>query len=252
MTAPAAIIDVVARHMGIPRATVAVQDRMLVTSGHRRITGRGRAARSTPDDAAAILLAIAATPLAGPAVKETVLNYERYAGLIAANATGELHTWELRHLSELRPGHTLKEALTAIITAIANGAKQASDLWKEAKPDKGEITTDLSVTVELEAPTPTATIKIVAVQMKPIFFTAKHCPADAAPWFLDEPVATFSAQGTYYATEAMLERYMESLPLMPSGARESPDLSQVRRFTLATIKPVAMLFSDISNTVVKS
>ena len=166
MVTPAKIIDVVSEQLGVARATVAMQDRMLVTSGHRIITGRGRAARGSPEGAAALLLAVAATPLSGPGIKETAIHYERYSRLFAKTRSGELVTWPLKHLEHLRAGHTLHEAVAAIIVLLGRGISQASDLFSEAMPDADNIETHLSMDVELDAPAPSAAIVIRAQQWK--------------------------------------------------------------------------------------
>jgi hypothetical protein len=166
MVTPANIIDVISDQFGVPRATVAMQDRMLVTSGHRLITGRGRAARGSPDGAAALLLAVAATPLSGPAIKDTAVHYERYARLLATTPSGECTTWQVKHLNNLEPGHSPHAAIAAIIALFGEGISQPCDLFADALPDANGISSDVSIDVELRAPTPTAEIVVRAVQRR--------------------------------------------------------------------------------------
>src|SRR5689334_13128024 len=114
MVAPSDIIDVVSDQLGVARATVAMQDRILVKSGYRPITGRGRSARGSPEGASALLIAVAATPLSGPGVKETSVHYERYAHLGATAKSGDWTSWPVKHLNELPSGHSFQAAIAAI------------------------------------------------------------------------------------------------------------------------------------------
>ncbi|MCK1469251.1 hypothetical protein [Bradyrhizobium sp. CW10] len=243
MATPANIIDVVSDQFGVARATVAMQDRMLVTSGHRMITGRGRAARGSPEGAAALLLAVAATPLSGPGIKETAIHYERYSHLLAASPTGELVTWPLKHLKQLRAGHSLHEAVAAIIILLGRGVSQASDLFADARPDANGITTDLSMEVELAAPTPSAAIVIRAHQWN-AYPTGQFHPDDNLPVLDRDRVAMYECRVEYSATFDDMQKYLETLPLHPIAGRRSPDLTQKRKFSLATLAHVAALFSD--------
>jgi hypothetical protein len=243
MATPANIIDVVSDQLGVARATVAMQDRMLVTSGHRMITGRGRAARGSPEGAAALLLAVAATPLSGPGIKETALHYERYSRLFARTRSGELVTWPLKHLEHLRAGHTLHEAVAAIIVLLGRGISQASDLFAEAKPDADGIDTHLSMEVELDAPTPSAAIAIRAQQWK-AHPTGRHHTDDGLPAYEGDRIASFEYRVEYHATFDDMKKYLDTLPLHPIAGRRSPDLTEKRKFSLATLAHVAALFSD--------
>jgi hypothetical protein len=243
MVAPANIINVISDQLGVARATVAMQDRMLVTSGHRLITGRGRAARGSPDSAAALLLAVAATPLSGPAVKETAVHYERYARLLATAPSGEGATWPLKHLSQLAPGHSLHAAIAVIIVALGEGVAQACDLFTDAQPDANGISTDLSIDVELDAPMPSAAVVVRAVQWRAHATGLRH-PDDGLPTFNEEKVARFECRVEYRPTHDEAENYLNTLPRHPGVGRRSPDLRQTRTFTLATLAHVAALFSD--------
>jgi hypothetical protein len=243
MVTPASIIDVVSDQLGVARATVALQDRMLVTSGHRVITGRGRAARGSPEGAAALLLAVAATPLSGPGVKETAIHYERYARLFARASSGEPVTWRLKHLNQLAPGHSLHEAVAAIIVILGKGVSQASDLFPEAEPDTDGVSTDLRIEVEVKAPIPTAAIDIRAVQWR-AYPTGKLDSLDGLPTFEEERVASFDYRVEYQATLDDLQTYSDTLPPHPIAGRRTPDLMQTRKFSRSTLAHIAALFSD--------
>jgi hypothetical protein len=242
MVTPAGIIDVISDQFGVARATVAIQDRMLVTSGHRLITGRGKAARGSPDGAAALLLAVAATPLSGPAVKETAVHYERYARLLASAASGEQATSQIKLLSKLEPGHSLHAAIAAIIVALGEGVAQACDVFADALPDAdGFLTDQLSIDVELSAPMPTAAIVVRAVQRQ-VRATGTLHPDDGLPVFEEEDVARYDCRVEYLPTFDEAEKYLNTLPRHPIAGRRSPDLSQTRTFTIATLAHVAALF----------
>ncbi|WFU45779.1 hypothetical protein QA640_43820 (plasmid) [Bradyrhizobium sp. CB82] len=212
---------------------------MLVTSGHRQITGRGRSARSSPADAAALILAVVATPLSGPGVKETALHYERYSRLVAKDEGGEPANWRLKRLRELVPGRTLGEALTAVIEAIVDEPRQACDLFEQALPNSAGTWTEFSIAIELEAPMPTASIRISAQQRKET--TLEH--PGRPPISIADVVAEFSAHVHYGPTYESARDYLETLPELAPGARRGSDLTQIRRFTHNTLKPVADLFS---------
>jgi hypothetical protein len=242
MVTPSDIIDVVSDQLGVARATVAMQDRMLVTSGFRPITGRGRAARGSPDGASALLIAVAATPLSGPGVKETAVHYERYAHLAATTQSGEWASWKVKHLDQLAPGHSLHAAIAAIIRALGEGATQASDLFAEANPDGSGVHTQLTIDVELGAPMPSAAIAIRADQLRYFEFDQLN-PHDGLPIFDEECVDRFECRVEYRQTFEDAEKYLETLPIHPEVGRRSPDLSQTRTFTIATLAHLAALFS---------
>ncbi|WP_416193170.1 hypothetical protein [Nitrobacter sp. TKz-YC01] len=248
MVTPANIINVVSDQFGVHRATVSMHDRMLVTSGHRKITGRGNAARGSPDSAAALLLAVAATPLSGAAIKETAIHYERYARLLATCHGGGWDSWQVKHLDQLAPGHSLHEAIAAVIVALGAGIAQACDLFEEAVPDTDDILTDLAIDVELDAPTPSAAIFIRAEQWR--YHLMGELPAggdltiEQRAIFQDERVAQFESRVEYRQTFEDTTEYLDTLPLHPIVGRRSPDLKQKRVFTIATLAHVAALFSD--------
>ncbi len=74
MPTPAQIIDVVSLRLGVHRKTVSLYDRLLVVHGYRKVSGRGRSAVTTFSDAAALIIAVAATPITGAALN--IANFE--------------------------------------------------------------------------------------------------------------------------------------------------------------------------------
>ncbi|MCK1472831.1 hypothetical protein [Bradyrhizobium sp. CW10] len=235
MTSPSTIIDVVSDRLGVARATVAMQDRMLVTSGHRQITGRGRSARSTPADAAALILAVAATPLSGPGVKETAMNFERYAGLVATDESGQPASFEIKPLFNLGAGHTLQVGLAGIIAMLAEGNHRASDLIEVFPKDEPEDEISIGILVELETPTPKARIHFEIEQRK------SWATVDGETRQL-ELLSRAVTRLDYLPSPGTLENYLETLPRLGTGLWRPSDLTQTRRFSHETIQPVADLF----------
>jgi hypothetical protein len=157
LPAPADIIDVISTRLSFPRKTVAQHDRLLVINGYRKISGRGRSASATPDDAAALLVAVAATPIAGPAI--SIANFKSYANLKGANVLlGKVSTWkEVDALRDLADGHTLLEAIGKIIDCVSKNALLSNI---NGSPRIDDQYFDVQVSVELHAPSPRAAITI--------------------------------------------------------------------------------------------
>jgi hypothetical protein len=155
---PADIIDVISRRLSFPRKTISQQDRLLVINGQRKISGRGRSAMASPTDAAALLIAVAATPIAGPAIN--IVNYQSYANLHAVHLPpGKLGSWQnIDSLRDLPDGHTLLEALSRIIDCLSKGALLADG--KGNMTPQGEYPYHINVHVDLYAPVSRATVRI--------------------------------------------------------------------------------------------
>ena len=120
---PRELVRTVADVFRLPEATVALHDRALAEHGYRRSGGRGRsAAKVTPDDAANLIIAIAAAPMSGPAIRNTVETYRQYAGLRAGykNFAKQADWSPLLVLRELTIGHSLAAAVSGLISAYAN------------------------------------------------------------------------------------------------------------------------------------
>src|SRR5260370_4180183 len=168
MATPADIIDVISERLGVPRPTVVQHDRLLAIRGHRRISGRGRAARAQPEDAAALLIAVMASSAWGQAVKETTLHYEKYAGLRALlPLTDKPTNWDgVKPLAGLPEGHNLLEVLTRFIRACSNQSfRSAGDVWEHVPPNLRKVKFEesaVNIEVAFQLPFPEVKISIYA------------------------------------------------------------------------------------------
>jgi hypothetical protein len=145
-----------AASLGIPVATVIQYDRQLAESGLRTKGGRGlSAAAVTPRDAANLLIAIAASPLAGPTVKEAVRTCEAYGSLKELERVSLIERFPkfgLPTLASLPAGHSLREALSVLIDSAGKGETFHI-------PDReGPLTADFCFVVRFEGPQPWAEI----------------------------------------------------------------------------------------------
>jgi hypothetical protein len=141
MAHPGELVRAVADILGIDVATVAHQDRLLAEGKFRQTGGRGRSApHMSPKDAACLLIAAVAPPLAGPPVRETIQTLRTYAALKArlsprfnpfGDAIDERGDWSrVAVLRELAPGHSLLSALTAMIAGFMAGRFDIADkVW---------------------------------------------------------------------------------------------------------------------------
>jgi hypothetical protein len=110
--------------LGISRATVTVYDRVLAENGLRSKSGRGTsAARVTSQDAANLLIALAASPIFGLSAKDAVRNCEAYGSLRRAEVGWpEAFTeFGLPTLARLPPKQNFRAALSALIDAAGRG-----------------------------------------------------------------------------------------------------------------------------------
>jgi hypothetical protein len=171
MATPSDVIDVISEKLGVPRPTVAQHDRLLAIRGHRRISGRGRAARARPEDAAALLIAVMASSAWGQAVKETTLHYEKYAGLRALlPLTDEPTNWDgVKPLAGLPDGHSLLEVLTRFIRACSDQPNwSVADVWDNAHPSLRDAKFEdsaVSIEVAFQLPFPEVEISISALDL---------------------------------------------------------------------------------------
>ncbi|WP_316205335.1 hypothetical protein [Bradyrhizobium sp. SZCCHNS3004] len=158
MPTPADIIDVISTRFAFPKKTVAQHDRLLVVNGQRRISGRGRSATAQPSDAAALLVAVAATPIVGPAIN--IASYQSYANLRAVHLPpGRFGNWQqVESLRELAHGHTLVEALSRIIGCLAKGMLLPDN--SEGMLPQGAYPYHIGISVVLYAPGARATVRI--------------------------------------------------------------------------------------------
>jgi hypothetical protein len=165
MVTPGQLVKAVSQALRTPEATVILHDRLLAEHGHRRSGGRGRSAvHMLPEDAIALLIAVAAPPITGPAVRETIQTYRHYASL-KAHVSPEFDVLEedrpgkwddLKILQDLEEGHTLAAALTELLRVfMADGFEDLSQVWKQ--PASGPV--KLFVTF-YSAGAPSATIRV--------------------------------------------------------------------------------------------
>jgi hypothetical protein len=156
MATPGQLVEAIAVSLGIPLATVIQHDRQLAESGLRSKRGRGASAAAvTPRDAANLLIAVAASPLAGPTVKEAVRTCETYGSLKVlprASRVDRFSKFGLPTLAKLPAGHSLREALSILIDGIGKG-----EIFQI--PDReGPLTADFFFGVRFEGPHPWAEI----------------------------------------------------------------------------------------------
>ncbi|MGJ5206125.1 hypothetical protein [Bradyrhizobium sp. HKCCYLR20261] len=158
MPTPADIINVISTRFAFPRKSVAQHDRLLVVNGQRRISGRGRSATAQPSDAAALLVAVAATPIAGPAI--SISSYQSYANLRAVHLPpGRFSSWkQIESLRELADGHTLVESLSLIIGRLAKGLLLPEN--GEGMLPQGAYPYHIDINVVLHAPMARASVRI--------------------------------------------------------------------------------------------
>jgi hypothetical protein len=233
MAHPGELVETIASALGVPRQTVVQHDRQLVARGYRRKGGRGRSAvHVTPEDAANLLIAVAAAPVSGPVVKETIATFEKYSSLPAWMEDREKPAdWSgLRGLSELPKGHSLSKALAALIHGFARGDFENADLVWRNLPDPADVPTladgdtgEVKVDVMLKGPKPEAMISIFG-----------HTSSKDGP-IKDLKLVYHEA---YPKTRREFGKYLGRHPHEEIG-----DLSQRRSFTDRTLKTIAKLFS---------
>jgi hypothetical protein len=156
MATPGQLVEAMALSLGVSIATVIQYDRQLAESGLRSKGGRGRSAAAiTARDAANLLIAIAAPPLAGPTVKEAARTCEAYGSLKALQRASWIHRFPkfgLPTLTSLPACHSLGEALSALIDGVGKG-----EIFQI--PDReGPLTADFCFGVQFEGPRPWAEI----------------------------------------------------------------------------------------------
>jgi len=156
MATPGQLVEAMARSLGISVATVIQYDRQLAESGLRSKGGRGTSAAAvTAGDAANLLIAIAASPLAGPTVKEAVRTCESYGSLKVVQRASWVDRFPklgLPTLAKLPAAHSLRQALSILIQGVGKG-----EVFQI--PDReGPLTADWSFVVEFQGPRPWAQI----------------------------------------------------------------------------------------------
>lgn len=239
MAFPAELVKIVSRTLGVPMATVAQHDRNLAVAGIREVRGRGRSARHvTPENAANLLISIAAGPPSGPTLKDSAETARRYGSFTSAR-TGDdgirrLATWpaklqnaELRRLPE---GHTLSASLAALIRAfMRRELDQAKVVWPD-HPWPAEIAFSFThIQVELHWPLSRASIEL----------TTRALEADQRMFSISEQLE-FGMPAPSFKTLQELEEWRLKLKMDSPGPRA---LRQVRSFDDSALRDIAFLLS---------
>jgi hypothetical protein len=157
MATPGQLVQAMATALGISVATVTQYDRQLAENGLRSKRGRGTSAAAvTARDAANLLIAVAGSPLGGPAVKEAVRTCEAYGSLKALQRASwrldKFPKFGLPTMASLPAAHSLREALSVLIDGVEKG-----EIFQI--PDReGPLTADFCFGVRFEGPEPWAEI----------------------------------------------------------------------------------------------
>jgi hypothetical protein len=213
MATPGQLVDGLAVSLGIPVATVIQYDRQLAESGLRTKWGRGRSAAAvTSQDAANLLIAIAASPLAGPTVKEAVRTCEAYGSLQVLQRASWIDKFPklgLPTLATLPPSHSLRKALSVVIDGVGKG-----EIF-QIPGRQGPRTADFSFAVRFEGPEPWAEI--------------------VADGSLGEGKPSQTARLVYTSASAA-KGFRKKRP-------KGPDLHQTRSISFATIRALGCLIA---------
>jgi hypothetical protein len=247
MVFPHQLVETVANVLGVPTQTVSQHDRILALKGLRKRGGRGRSsAKVTPVDAANLIIAVVGASISGPVVRDTAINFERYAGLSAkfdsVHNDGGSWSSDLKVMQGLGAGHSFRDALAALISAFSETRMETTEVFRQAYDEPFKITGEVRIFVELRAPLPEAAISIEGDAIDPTL----ACP-DAHP--------------TEYLRNQYSEKlfYRESIPdqsdeeaitdwLTAQSRQYRGDLFQIRTITEKTIAEVAGLWKqDVGN-----
>jgi hypothetical protein len=122
MATPGKFVAVVAETLGIPKATVVLHDRYLVTAGLRTKGARGvNAPNVTERDAAHLLTAV----LASAQVQDSVHSVKRYAKTRCLKRSSGEEGYKrsgIKELSQLPTTHSFIDALEALLLAAGKGS----------------------------------------------------------------------------------------------------------------------------------
>ena len=158
MASPGELVAAVAKALAVPEPTVSQFDRILAADSLRTKGGRGSsAAKITAADAANLLIAIAASPMAGPTVKSASQTCRGYSGLVALNMSDRPTTFpgaslQVYELEELPAGHSFRDAVASIVDCAR------ADVLDRAAKFSPRKRWNLFVTIE--SPIPKAAISL--------------------------------------------------------------------------------------------
>jgi len=219
MASPGQLARCISDILQIPQPTVTEIDRRLVTfrddhhDGLRSKAGRGKsAARVTARDAATLLIATLAAPVAGPVTVRAVDTYFTYAFLPLSNRHGE--DVGLPSLQALPDGHTFATAIETLIESAVSGELQDAFAAHRAEPASAGFSPHVEISIV--APSPRADI---SVRLKRKSLGLHYGRAEAPTIYTD----TRAPKGRPF-------RYS--------------DLRQVREITHRTILEIARVLAD--------
>jgi len=157
MTTPGQLVEAMADVLGILPSSVTQYDRVLAENGLRSKGGRGTsAAKVTAADAANLLLAVVASPLSGTPIREAARTCNAYGSLVElqrASWRENFPQFGLLTLAALPPGHSLRDALVALI----EGASR-KEFFRVPVPGERPLKADSSFNIRFDAPRPWAEI----------------------------------------------------------------------------------------------
>jgi hypothetical protein len=218
MATPGELVEVLADVLGISPTSVAQYDRVLAENGLRSKSGRGTsAAKVTAIDAANLLLAVVASPLAGMPVREAVQTCTTYGSLIEL----EKGSWRenfprlgLPSMGALPPGHSFRDALATLI----DGASR-KEFFKIPVAGERPITKADAFDIEFDGPRPWAHI--------------------FANGLIGEPDPNEMARFVYVHPEEV-KRFKKG----PKG-----DLHQTRHISFATVRRLGCLLASSDSKI---
>ncbi len=231
MATPGAVTRLIADGFAVPHKTITKIDRALVEAGFRRTGGRGPGSMHfAPIEAARLLTAIAAAPVAGAFVKTAALACRNYFDLplCRVECGDDAAPWfggacPISQLAALPARHTFGEALTALIESAVAGELQTS-----LTTEIGSVIRSISpraVEVEYWAPGPQCRIRVNLPG------TDTHNALSEQLIYTDIPPDSIE----------FVDEWSEGLRLKYGNIG---DLSQIRTFTVTTIIKVGELLRD--------
>lgn len=235
MATPGELVTTVAKVLGLPPATVALHDRALAEHGYRRTGGRGRSSiKVSPEDAAHLLIAVVAAPIAGPVVKDTISNFNRYQALIAHKQSQELGDWSpLNAMTDLSVGHSFGAALAALIRDFGAGKFERADhLWKDASTNPKLHPGFVNVDVQINSPRPYAEIRVYSFR------------SDVPDGPNLSHTETLSTKLVYDQRSVRAGENLRGFIRKFKSNDVDGDLMQIRHFTAVTLSTLGGLFAD--------
>lgn len=237
MATPGDLVKAVASALGVPETTVIQYDRHLAEAGMRSKSGRGKsAARVTPRDASNLVIAIAASPVSGPSVKEASNTCKTYASLTfrAEDSVQRFSKLGLPALDQLPPTHTLGDAISSLIASAAAGEEIGITDGPQGLPKR-------ALSIAFFGPQPSAEIN---GRLRHEFKITR------TPGSFGHESSSETAFFRYSSAQAALSKFpsylgfhFEQLGLEPSS-NHFGDLGQVRTITCRTIDALGKLLGE--------